>query len=64
MTSIQARIVRRGLSPKGFDEVNRGDIFYRSRPVQLADAPRRPQGSIAWISASMPLPALTHWPTA
>ena len=28
MTSIQARTVRRGLTSKGFDEVNRGDIFY------------------------------------
>jgi len=64
VTSIQARIVRRGLTSKGFDEVNRGGIFYRSRPVRLVDAPRLPQGSIAWISASMPLPALTHWPTA
>lgn len=28
MTSIKARTVRRGLTSKGFDEVNRGDIFY------------------------------------
>jgi len=28
LTSIQARIIQRGLTSKGFDEVNRGDIFY------------------------------------
>lgn len=28
MTSIQARTVRRGLTSKGFDEVDRGDVFY------------------------------------
>ena len=28
MTSIRARTVRRGLTSKGFDEVNRGDVFF------------------------------------
>jgi len=28
LTSIRAKTVRRGLTSKGFDEVNRGDIFY------------------------------------
>jgi len=28
LTSLKARTVRRGLTSKGFDEVNRGDIFY------------------------------------
>ena len=27
MTSIQARIIRRGLTSKGFDEVNRGESY-------------------------------------